>query len=374
MPVLQNTAFQMTESGLKELVGQWIRPEILQLSAYHVADANGLIKLDAMENPYTWPDELRTAWLERLQSVDVNRYPDPHASALMRRLREYLGLPEHIALLPGNGSDEIIQLIAMALGAGGRSILSVEPSFVMYRMIATFCGMQYTGVPLRAEDYSLDMPALLQAMEETRPAVVFLAYPNNPTGNLFDERDVIRLIEAAPGLVVIDEAYTAFAEHSFHRYLGQYDNLLLMGTLSKMGLAGLRFGFLAGPAAWLEQLDKVRLPYNINVLTQVSTDFALAHRDVFDAQTATIREQREQMYAALNAMEAIHAFPSQANFILVRVGEGQAEPVFNALKQSGLLVKLLHGAHPLLRDCLRLTVGTAEENARLLVALGDILG
>ena len=363
----------MTEPGLKGLVRQWVRPEIQQLSAYHVADAGGLIKLDAMENPYTWPDELRSAWLERLRSVDVNRYPDPGASALMQRLREYLGLPAHIAMLPGNGSDEIIQLIAMALSAEERSILAVEPSFVMYRMIATFCGMRYTGVPLRAEDYSLDMPALLQAMEETRPALVFLAYPNNPTGNLFDEQDVIRLIEAAPGLVVIDEAYTAFARRSFRQYLGQYDNLLLMGTLSKMGLAGLRFGFLAGPAAWLEQLDKVRLPYNINVLTQVSTDFALAHRDVFDAQTAAIRAQREQMFAALQSMEAVQAFPSQANFILVRVADGRAEAVFNALKRAGLLVKLSHGAHPLLQDCLRLTVGTEEENAKLLAALSEAL-
>jgi len=117
----------------------------------------------------------------------------------------------------------------------------------------------------------------------------------------------------------------------------------------------------------------VRLPYNINVLTQVSTDFALAHREVFDAQTATIREQREQMYAALRSMEAVHVFPSQANFILVRVGEGRAVPVFNALKRSGLLVKLSHGAHPLLQDCLRLTVGTEEENASLLAALGEAL-
>ena len=343
------------------------------MSAYHVADASGLIKLDAMENPYTWPDELRSAWLERLQSVDVNRYPDPGAGALMRRLREYLDLPEDMGLLPGNGSDEIIQLLAMALGTAGRGILSVEPGFVMYRMIATFCGMQYTGVPLRADDYSLDMPALLQAMEESRPALVFLAYPNNPTGNLFDEQDVIRLIEAAPGLVDIDEAYSAFAQHSFRGYLGQYDNLLLMGTLSKMGLAGLRFGFLAGPEAWLEQLDKVRLPYNINVLTQVSTEFALAHRDVFDAQTAAIRAQRERMHTALSAMKAVQVFPSQANFILVHVGEGRALPVFNALKQSGLLVKLSHGSHPLLQGCLRLTVGTEEENTRLLAALAEAL-
>jgi len=363
----------MTESGLNELVQHWIRPEIQQLSAYHVADASGLIKLDAMENPYTWPDDLRSAWLAQLQSVDVNRYPDPHANDLMQRLRGYLSLPEHIALLPGNGSDEIIQIIAMALSGPGRSILSLEPSFVMYRMIATFCGMKYTGVPLQVDDFSLDMPALLQAMDETQPAVVFLAYPNNPTGNLFDEQDVIRIIEAAPGMVVVDEAYAPFAEHSFRKYLGQYDNLLLMGTLSKMGLAGLRFGFLAGPAVWLDQLDKVRLPYNINVMTQVSTDFALAHSDVFDAQTAAIREQREQMLTALQTMKSVYPFPSQANFILTRVDEGRAETVCQALKQSGLLVKLLHGSHPLLRNCLRLTVGTAEENARLLKALDNAL-
>lgn len=373
MRVLPSIGCRMTESGLNELVQRWIRPEIRQLSAYHVADASGLIKLDAMENPYTWPDDLRAAWLERLQSVDVNRYPDPQASDLMQRLRDYLDLPESIALLPGNGSDEIIQIIAMAMSGSGRSILSVEPGFVMYRMIAAFCGMTYTGVPLQADDFSLDMPALLQAMNQTQPAIVFLAYPNNPTGNLFDERDVIRLIEAAPGLVVVDEAYTSFARHSFRKYLGQYDNLLLMGTLSKTGLAGLRFGFLAGSAAWLNQLDKLRLPYNINVLTQVSAEFALAHRSVFDAQTADIRKQRAQLLAALQTMDGIHAFPSEANFILARLGAGRAEPVFNALKQSGLLVKLLHGSHPLLRDCLRLTIGTAEENAGLLLALDKAL-
>ncbi len=372
MRVLRNIVYRMISNPF-ELVRHWIRSEIRHLSAYHVADAAGLIKLDAMENPYTWPDELRSAWLHRLQSVDVNRYPDPHATELMQRLRDYLDLPAHIALLPGNGSDEIIQFIAMALSGPERSILALEPGFVMYRMIATFCGMKYTGVPLRTKDYSLDMPALLQALDETRPAVVFLAYPNNPTGNLFDEQDVVRLIEAAPGLVVVDEAYTAFAEHSFRQYLGQYDNLLLMGTVSKMGLAGLRFGFLAGPAAWLEQLDKVRLPYNINVLTQVSTDFALAHRQVFDVQTAAICEQREQMLGRLQTMNGIDPYPSQANFILTRVAEGRTESVFDTLKQSGVLVKNLHGSHPMLQDCLRLTVGTAEENARLLTVLGKAL-
>ncbi len=370
MQDLPNIVCRMTEARrINQLIQHWVRPGVQQLSAYHVPDASGLLKLDAMENPYTWPAKLKSDWLKRLQSVDVNRYPDPHAKRLMQQLRDTLDLPADIALLPGNGSDEIIQIIAMALGGAGRSILSVEPSFVMYRMIATFCGMDYKGVPLKAADFSLDMPALLQAIDETKPAVVFLAYPNNPTGNLFDEQDVLRIIESAPGLVVLDEAYSAFSKHSFRKYLGQYDNLLLMGTLSKMGLAGLRFGFLCGPAAWLEQLDKVRLPYNINVLTQVSTEFALQHLDVFDTQTSAIRKQREIVFTVLDAMDGVQAFPSQANFILIRVREGQADSVFERLKQAGLLVKKLHGSHPMLQDCLRLTVGTAEQNIQLLAAL-----
>ena len=253
---------------IDKLVTHWVRPEIRELSAYHVQPAAGLIKLDAMENPYTWPAELRAEWLALLRGTDVNRYPDPGARALSERLVEAMDVPAGMRVLLGNGSDELIQMIAMSLAGPSRSVLSVDPGFVMYRMIATFCGMRYVGVPLAGDDFGLDLPAVLQAMETYEPAVVFLAYPNNPTANLFDAGAVVEIIRAAPGLVVVDEAYAPFTDASFMPRLGEFDNLVVMRTVSKMGLAGLRLGLLAGPAAWLDEFDKVRLPYNINVLTQ----------------------------------------------------------------------------------------------------------
>lgn len=352
--------------SIDEQVTRWIRPDIRGLSAYHVPDASGLIKLDAMENPWTWPEDLRQEWLQLLHGTDVNRYPDPQAVALAAQLRVSMSVPDNMAMLLGNGSDEIIQMLAMAVNGSGRNILSAEPGFVMYRMIAIWCGMSYTGVPLNAENFSLDMPALRQAIAEQDPALIFLAYPNNPTGNLFDENDILEVLEMAPGLVVVDEAYAPFADTSFMPRLGQYDNLLVMRTVSKLGLAGLRLGMLAGPPAWLEQIDKLRMPYNINVLTQVTARFALAHHEVLDEQTARIRQEREKMLEALQSLKGITAYPSQANFILVRTAPAQADPLFNTLLENGILVKKLHGSHPLLKDCLRFTVGRPEENARLL--------
>ena len=351
------------------LIERWVRPEIRALAAYHVQEASGLIKLDAMENPYGWPEALKTAWLKRLRQVEVNRYPDPEGRELTAVLRRVMDIPQGMALLLGNGSDEIIQIIALSLARPGRTVLSVEPGFVMYRMIATFCGMDYVGVPLRA-DFSLDLPALLEAIERHQPAVIFLAYPNNPTGNLFDEDELVQVIQAAPGLVVIDEAYSPFTDHSFMGRLGAFPNLVVMRTLSKLGLAGLRLGYLAGPEAWLAQFHKVRLPYNINVLTQVTAAFALTEGwPVLQEQTAAIRAERARLFQTLQALPGLSPFPSQANFILVRTEPGEAEAIFERLKAAGVLVKKLHGGHPLLEDCLRFTVGTPEENERLLKEL-----
>jgi len=361
----------MTEE-LNKLVTHWVRPEIRALSAYHVQDASGLVKLDAMENPYTWPDELRDEWARLIRDTDVNRYPDPAASALSERLAETMGVPEGMRLILGNGSDEIIQMIAMSLSGPGRSVLSVDPGFVMYRMIATFCGMHYVGVPLRADDFSLDVPALKQAMDQHQPAVVFLAYPNNPTANLYDEQAIVEIIEAAPGLVVVDEAYAPFTDHSFMSRLGRYDNLVVMRTVSKMGLAGLRLGLLAGPARWLDEFDKVRLPYNVNVLTQVIADFALCHKAVFDEQSRLIRAERVRLLKAFAELPGVQVFPSQANFVLLRTPPGKADAWFSGLKARGVLIKNLNGAHPLLRDCLRPTVGTPEENRRMLEAFVEV--
>ena len=364
----------MTIEAIDQLVAHWVRPGIAALSAYHVPEAEGLIKLDAMENPYTWPEELRDQWLQRLRGLDVNRYPHPQSPGVKKALRGAMGIPEDAGLILGNGSDELIQMIAMTVGGEGRTLLSVEPSFVMYRMIASFLGLEYIGVPLRPGDFSLDMEALLKAVERHQPALVFLAYPNNPTGNLFSEGDLLRVIEAAPGLVVVDEAYAPFTDASFLSRLGHYPNLLVMRTVSKMGLAGLRLGLLAGPDAWLREIEKTRLPYNINVLTQVSAEFALGHQAVFDRQTSAIRAERARLFAGLDRFDRISSYPSEANFILIRVPEGRAPDIHGRLREQGVLVKNLHGAHPLLADCLRITVGTPEENSAFLTALGVSLG
>ena len=351
------------------LIERWIRPEVRAIDAYHVADASGLIKLDAMENPHAWPDDLREQWARLIRDTDVNRYPDPHAQELTRLLRSVMQIPASAGVLLGNGSDEIIQMLALALGGEGRSLLSVEPGFVMYRLIAAFSGLNYVGVELNADDFSLDMEALLEAIEEHQPALLFLAYPNNPSGNLFAVSDVERIIAASPGLVIVDEAYAPFTDASFMPRIGEFDNLVVMRTLAKMGLAGLRLGLLAGPEAWISEVDKTRLPYNINVLTQLSASFALRHISVFDLQTAKIRQARAQLFKELQEIAGITPFQSEANFILVRTAEGEAPSLFEGLKQQGILIKILHGGHPLLKDCLRITVGTEAENSALIEAL-----
>lgn len=355
---------------MNNLIEQWIRPEIRALSAYHVPAPGDLIKLDAMENPYTWEPELIDAWLEMLRGVSVNRYPDPSSARLKVRLREAMAVPPGADILLGNGSDEIIQMIAMALAAPGRVVMAPEPSFVMYRMIATFVGMDYVGVPLDAE-FKLDIDATLSAIAEHQPAVIFLAYPNNPTGNLFPVEHVEAILKASPGLVVVDEAYAPFTDASFMSRLGEFDNLVVMRTVSKMGLAGLRLGLLAGSSAWLNEFDKLRLPYNINVLTQASADFALANAEVFDRQTRAIRAERERMLIELAAIDGLTVYPSDANFILLRTPAGRAGAIFIALKAGGVLIKNVSGVGGSLSDCLRVTVGRPEENDAFLRVLRE---
>ncbi len=351
---------------------RWIRAEIQALTAYHVPHPGNRIKLDAMENPYCWPDTLVDEWLEILRSVQLNRYPDPGASALTAKLKQTMQVPDDMQVVLGNGSDELIQMLALAVAAKDRVILSPEPTFVMYRIIAAFAGVQYHGVPL-ADDFSLDVEATLAAIARHQPAIVFLAYPNNPTGTLFSTAAVEAVIAAAPGLVVVDEAYAPFTDASFMARLGEFPNLLVLRTLSKMGLAGLRLGLLTGSAAWLGEIDKVRLPYNINVLTQASALFALQHKATLDEQAEQIRRDRVQLLSALAAIGGIQPYPSEANFILFRTPSGQAGDVFESLKSQDVLIKNLSTAGGRLQDCLRVTVGTPEENAVFLTALCNAL-
>lgn len=360
-------------SSLETSIRTLFRPEVLALSAYHVPDSRGYVKLDAMENPYSWPDGLVEEWLHRLRAAEPNRYPDPACVPLKTALAEANGVPAGAELLLGNGSDEIIQILLMAVAQPGATVLAPEPTFVMYRQIASCLGLRFIGIPLRADDFGLDLPAMLEAIEQHRPAVVFLAYPNNPTGNLFEEAEVLEILARAPGLVVLDEAYAPYANASFLPRVMDCERLLVMRTLSKLGLAGLRLGFLAGQPAWIQELDKIRLPYNINVLTQISAGFALEKRAVFDEQVDRILAERARMAQELEKLEAVRAYPSHANFILFRLLRQEAGAVFQGLKSAGILVKNLHSAGGALSQCLRVTVGTPEENRRFLEALGAMV-
>jgi len=350
----------------------WVRPEIQALTAYHVPDPGNMIKLDAMENPYRWPEPLIDEWLDVLRQIELNRYPDPSARSLTERLKQVMQVPAGMQLVLGNGSDELIQMLALAVAGRNRVIMAPDPTFVMYRMIAEFAGMQYASLPL-ADDFSLDVEAMLAAIEVQQPAIVFIAYPNNPTGTLFGSDAVEAVIKAAPGLVVVDEAYAPFTDATFMSRLGEFSNLLVLRTVSKMGLAGLRLGMLAGPAEWLGEIDKVRLPYNINVLTQASALFALQHQDMLDKQTAQIRLDRAELYAALDTLDGIEPYPSEANFILFKTPAGQADALFEALKVDGVLIKNLNPAGGRLKDCLRVTVGTPDESGAFLAALRKAL-
>ena len=343
-----------------------VREEVLALAAYHVGEAAGMVKLDAMENPYALPQELRREIAELAAGAAINRYPNPQAPELKARLRQTMAIPEAFDILLGNGSDEFIHIMVQALARPGAVVLAPEPTFVMYRVYALVNRMRYVGVPL-APDFTLDCARFLAAIEEHQPALTFIAYPNNPSGNLFPEADVLRILHAAPGVVVLDEAYHAFAQKSFMQRLAQHPNLIVMRTLSKSGMAGLRLGYAAGSPAWMREFDKVRPPYNVNALTQLVAERLLAHAGVLAEQAAAIRGERGRLEAELARMGGVTAFQSDANFLLLRVPD--AGKVFAGMKERGVLVKLLHGSHPLLAQCLRITVGTAEENTQCLAAL-----
>ena len=344
-----------------------VRPEILALKAYPVAPSEGMVKLDAMENPYTLPETLRHELAAVLARVELNRYPTPSPQKLRDAIARRMNVPAGMQVLLGNGSDELIAILITALARPGATMMYPSPTFVMYSMGATFSGMRAVPVPLR-EDFSLDADAFIARMQVEKPALVFIAYPNNPTGVLYAEEDVARIIEVCPGLVVIDEAYHVFAGKSFLPRLAEFDNLVVIRTVSKLGLAGIRLGYLVGRPEWVAQLDKVRPPYNVSVLTQAAALFMLERRDVLEEQAARIRSDRKSLGDSLKALKGVTVYPSEANFLLIRVPD--ADKTYQALKQQNVLVRNLN---PGIRNCLRVTVGTPEENRILLSALKESL-
>lgn len=354
-----------------------IRRDVRGMHAYAVQDAQGMIKLDAMENPHRLPESLQAQLGARLGQVAVNRYPGQRLADLRAALTHYADLPQGWSLMLGNGSDELISLLALACDVPGAGILAPEPGFVMYAMSAQLQGLAYHGVALKA-DFSLDETAMLQAIAQHRPAIVYLAYPNNPTGTLWSEAAMERVIAAQGaqgGLVVVDEAYQPFAVRSWMDSVraapALHRHVLVLRTLSKFGLAGVRLGYLMGEQALVADIDKVRPPYNVSVLNAECALFALEHENVFAAQAREIRAQRERLMQALARLPGVQPFASEANMILTRVPD--AARLFGALRERKVLVKNVSTMHPLLADCLRLTVGTADENTALLEALAASL-
>lgn len=352
--------------GLKKL----IRQDVQSMHAYAIQDSAGMIKLDAMENPHRLPPALQAHLGQRLGALALNRYPDGRVNDLRKALADYAQMPEGFDIMLGNGSDELISLLAMACDVPGASILAPLPGFVMYGMSAQLQGLKFIGVPL-TPDFELDEAAMLAAIAGHQPSIIYIAYPNNPTANLWDDAVIDKIIAAAPGLVVIDEAYQPFASKSYIDRIGRHSHVLLMRTMSKFGLAGVRLGYMVGPKALIAEIDKVRPPYNISVLNYECALFALEHAEVFAAQAQEIREQRAILLEALKALPGLKRWKSEANMVLVRVPD--AQKTFEGMRARKVLVKNVSKMHPLLANCLRLTVGTADENAQMLAALKESL-
>jgi histidinol-phosphate aminotransferase len=354
---------------LDQRLKKTIRQDIQSMHAYAIQNSAGLVKLDAMENPFRLPEHLQRELGERLGRVAINRYPVGCVADVIAALSAHVKLPPGGKLMLGNGSDELISLLALACDVPGAAVLAPLPGFVMYEMSAKLQGLKFIGVPLSAE-FELDEAAMLAAVETHRPAITYIAYPNNPTANLFDEAAVERIVAAVgrqDGLVVIDEAYQPFSSRTWMDKVEQHEHVLVMRTLSKFGLAGVRLGYLVGAAALIDEIDKVRPPYNISALNAEAALFAIEHADAYAAQAEVLRAERAKLLRVLTGMAGVKPFPSEANMILVRVPDSKR--AFEGMRARGVLVKNIEGLHPLLANCLRLTVGTPDENLLMIDAL-----
>ena len=353
-------------SALSDRMSRFLRADVQGMHGYAVQPSAGLVKVDTMENPFRLPDALRRELGERLAEVALNRYPAERGDVLRAELAKHANMPAGCDITLGNGSDELISLLTLAADVPGNVVMAPLPGFVMYELAAKLQGLKFVGVPLTPE-FELDGPAMLAAVREHQPALLYLAYPNNPTANLWNDDVIDALIEAAPGLVVIDEAYQPFASRDSLARLRRHEHVLLMRTMSKFGLAGVRIGYLMGRKPLIAEIDKLRPPFNISVLNCEAALFALEHADEYARQAATIRAERDKLLRELQALPGVEPFPSEANMILARVPD--AKRVFEGMRARGVLIKNVSGLHPLLANCVRITIGTPEENPQTLAAL-----
>lgn len=355
---------------LSDRMTRYLRADVQGMHGYAVQPSAGMVKVDTMENPFRLPPELRRQLGERLAEVALNRYPAERGNVLRQALAQHAQMPDGCDIMLGNGSDELISLLTLATDMPGNVVLAPLPGFVMYEIAAKHQGLKFVGVSTTA-DFELDGPAMLAAIREHQPAIIYLAYPNNPTANLWDDGVIDAIIEAAPGLVVMDEAYQPFASRDSLERLKRHEHVLLMRTMSKFGLAGARIGYMMGRTKLIAEIDKLRPPFNVSVLNCEAALFALEHVDEYARQAATIRAERAKLFDALAALPGVQPFPSEANMILVRVPD--AKRMAAGMKARGVLIKNVSSLHPLLANCLRITIGTPEENPQTLAALRGAL-
>jgi histidinol-phosphate aminotransferase len=346
-----------------------IKKELREQEGYRVDVIPYRTRMDANESPFSLPPLLKRKLFKEMKNIALNRYPEPGAPLIRKRFAEHYGIADDMIMI-GNGSDELIQILCSALVNSSSSIMVPIPTFVMYRIIATNTGHTIAEVPLNAS-FDLDLQTMLTRIATDTPVLTFLSYPNSPTSNCFSQESVKAIIEASRGIVVVDEAYGSFAGKTFLPLLKKYDNLVILKTLSKVGLAAMRIGFLIASPPLVHELDKVRLPYNINALSQVAAGFYLDHIDIFSDQTREIVASREELLSALGEIEAVHPYPSDANFIFFSC-DFDTDNIYSLLIREGILIKNLNSPG-VLKNCMRVTVGNREENQELIKALKKIL-
>ena len=351
---------------LSDRLARSFRQDAQDMHAYAVQPSAGFVKVDTMENPFRLPEALQRELGERLGKVAINRYPAERTEDLRAALAVHARMPEDCALTLGNGSDELITMLSMACDVPGAVFMAPLPGFVIYGMAAGLQGIRFVGVPLTA-DFELDEAAMLAAIEQHQPSLIYLAYPNNPTANLWDDAVIERIVQAAPGWVVMDEAFQPFAARDSMALMARHPHVLIMRTMSKFGLAGVRIGYLIGRREIIGEVEKVRPPFNVSVLNAEAALFALEHVDEYARQAALIRSERQRLQAVLSDLPGVTPFKSEANMILARVPDAAA--TFAGMKRRGVLIKNVSALHPLLANCLRITVGTPDENTLMIQAL-----
>ena len=346
-----------------------IRKEVLKLKAYEVAEAPARVRLDANENPFTLPLELKDMVFKEVEKILLNRYPDGASHDLRQIISLQLGVNIDEVMI-GNGSDELIQMIVTAFGASSAKALYPVPTFSMYGIIAKAQG--YVSLEMSLDDnFDLDTDKILKTVKKEKPKVIFLSYPNNPTGNCFSEERILKIIKGCSMPVVVDEAYYDFSKKTFLPYLKKYKNLIILRSLSKIGLAGLRVGILIADKGIVKELNKVRLPYNLNSFSQAIASSVLKNRKAIDEQLDNIISERQRLAEEMKGIDRLIVYPSDSNFILFRTNN--AEKIFKGLIDKGILIRNMNKPGRL-KNCLRVTIGTPEENEEFLRAVRELVG